>query len=70
MLLHALRQRRSGIRFFAAFLDGRLRWSIIAETIDHVLQLGGGPADTVDDVLFADATAREIAQRYIEKVSL
>ena len=49
-----------------AFLQGGLRWTAIAETIDAVLQSGAGPADTVDDVLEADRRARVAAHEFIE----
>ena len=49
-----------------AFLQGGLRWTAIAETIDAVLQSGAGPADTVDDVLEADRRARAAAHEFIE----
>lgn len=52
----------------SAFLDGQLRWSAIAETVDAVLQHGCEAADTVDDVLAADAHARELAGKYLERI--
>ena len=42
----------------AAFLSGGIAWTAIDEAVDAVLQLGTGPADTVEDVLAADAIAR------------
>jgi 1-deoxy-D-xylulose-5-phosphate reductoisomerase len=48
----------------AAFLDGRVEFARIADTIDRVLnEAAGGPAATIDDVLEADAAARRIARR-------
>ncbi|MGA2837711.1 MAG: 1-deoxy-D-xylulose-5-phosphate reductoisomerase [Acidimicrobiales bacterium] len=49
----------------AAFLDGRITWSAIADvvaaTLDRYEGAGGGPERTVEDVLDADATARRLA---------
>jgi 1-deoxy-D-xylulose-5-phosphate reductoisomerase len=48
----------------AAFLEGRVEFARIADTIDRVLnEAAGGPAATIDDVLEADAAARRIARR-------
>jgi 1-deoxy-D-xylulose-5-phosphate reductoisomerase len=48
----------------AAFLDGRVAFVKISETIERVLnEAPGGEADTIDDVLEADAAARRIARR-------
>ena len=45
-----------------AFLSGRTAWTAIATTIDATLQRhAGGNATTLDDVLEADRSAREIA---------
>jgi 1-deoxy-D-xylulose-5-phosphate reductoisomerase len=50
-----------------AFLDGRIGFLAIAETIDRVLhETNPGPASTVDDVLAADATARRVARRILD----
>jgi 1-deoxy-D-xylulose-5-phosphate reductoisomerase len=50
-----------------AFLDGRIGFLSIAETIDRVLQeTNPGAASTVDDVLAADATARRVARRILD----
>jgi 1-deoxy-D-xylulose-5-phosphate reductoisomerase len=50
----------------AAFLDGRIEFTRIAETIDRVLNASAaGPAATIDDILDADAAARRLARRVI-----
>jgi 1-deoxy-D-xylulose-5-phosphate reductoisomerase len=50
----------------AAFLEGRVGFVRIAETIDRVLNASaGGPAATIDDILEADAAARRIARRVL-----
>lgn len=50
-----------------AFLDGRIGFLAIAETIDRVLhKTNPGPASTVDEVLAADATARRVARRILD----
>jgi 1-deoxy-D-xylulose-5-phosphate reductoisomerase len=48
-----------------AFLDGRIPWLGIAETVDEVLQAGTGNVDDVSDVLETDRVARERARRAI-----
>jgi 1-deoxy-D-xylulose-5-phosphate reductoisomerase len=48
-----------------AFLDGRIPWLGIAETVDEVLQAGTGNVDEVSDVLEADRVARERARKSI-----
>ncbi|MFZ5875245.1 MAG: 1-deoxy-D-xylulose-5-phosphate reductoisomerase [Nitrospirota bacterium] len=51
----------------AAFLDGRIGFLAIAETIERVLnETNPGSASTVDDVLGADATARRAARRILK----
>ncbi len=50
-----------------AFLAGRIRWTQIDEAVDAVLQLGTGAADTVEDVLSADASARERCRQHLER---
>jgi 1-deoxy-D-xylulose-5-phosphate reductoisomerase len=53
-----------------AFLDGRIGFLVIAETIERVLnETNPGPASTVDDVLGADATARRVARRILKAKS-
>jgi 1-deoxy-D-xylulose-5-phosphate reductoisomerase len=50
----------------AAFLDGRIGFLRIAETVDRVLnETSVGPAATVEDVLEADAAARRSARRIL-----
>lgn len=50
----------------AAFLDGRIEFVRIAETIDRVLnQSVVGSAATIEDVLEADAAARRITRRML-----
>ncbi|HET8760962.1 MAG TPA: 1-deoxy-D-xylulose-5-phosphate reductoisomerase [Nitrospiria bacterium] len=50
----------------AAFLDGRIGFLRIAETVDRVLhETSTGPTATVDDVLEADAAARRSARRFL-----
>lgn len=52
----------------AAFLDGHITWSRIAEVIDATLQHHDGtPASDLDVVLDADRRAREFARRHITK---
>jgi 1-deoxy-D-xylulose-5-phosphate reductoisomerase len=47
----------------AAFLDGKLPFLGIAETIEEVLdKMPGGPLGNIDDVLAADAEARRLAR--------
>jgi 1-deoxy-D-xylulose-5-phosphate reductoisomerase len=49
-----------------AFLQGRLRWSQIAEVCDAALQRYEPGADhTVDDIVAADARAREVAKEVL-----
>ncbi len=49
-----------------AFLQGRLRWSQIAEVCDAALQRYEPGADgTVDDIIAADARARQVAQEVL-----
>ncbi|HPU40205.1 MAG TPA: 1-deoxy-D-xylulose-5-phosphate reductoisomerase, partial [Microthrixaceae bacterium] len=44
-----------------AFLDGRIRWSGIAELVERALdQWDGSAADSLDAVLAADAAARVV----------
>lgn len=51
-----------------AFLDGRIRWVDIPDVLSAVLDRhNGGSADTLDDVLGADATARTTAADIIEQ---
>ena len=50
----------------AAFLDGRIGFPAIAETIDRVLgQSSTRPARTLDDILLADGWARAEARRVL-----
>jgi 1-deoxy-D-xylulose-5-phosphate reductoisomerase len=52
----------------AAFLDGRISWSAIAEVIAEVLaHEDGAPADGIASVLDADARARAYAAETIER---
>jgi len=49
-----------------AFLDGRIRWVDIAAVITTVMERADhGQADTLDDVLHGDATARRYAEEVI-----
>jgi 1-deoxy-D-xylulose-5-phosphate reductoisomerase len=50
-----------------AFLEGRIPWLGIAETVDEVLQAGTGNVDDVSDVLETDRRARERARTSISK---
>jgi 1-deoxy-D-xylulose-5-phosphate reductoisomerase len=52
----------------AAFLDGALRWSAIAEVINETIDLHDGtdPVDA-DVVIEADRKARELARRAVER---
>ena len=53
-----------------AFLQGRLRWSQIAEVCDAALQRYEPGADsTVDDIIAADARAREVAKEVLPVMS-
>ena len=48
----------------AAFLEGRLPFLAIAETVEEALaSVGGKPAGDVDELLEADAEARRLAER-------
>jgi 1-deoxy-D-xylulose-5-phosphate reductoisomerase len=49
----------------AAFLDGMIPWTAIAETVDAALQDGAGNVDDVAGVLEADRVARERAEKHI-----
>ncbi len=52
----------------AAFLDGRIRWTAIAEVLaDALHQWPGDPADGVEAVLDADAGARRCAAALVER---
>jgi 1-deoxy-D-xylulose-5-phosphate reductoisomerase len=48
-----------------AFLEGRIPWLGIAETVDRVLQEGTGNVEDVEDVLDTDRRARERARKAI-----
>ena len=51
----------------AAFLDGRLSFPDIARVVGRVLDdLGGCAAHSIEDVLSADAAARDMASSVIE----
>ncbi|MFZ5861329.1 MAG: 1-deoxy-D-xylulose-5-phosphate reductoisomerase [Nitrospirota bacterium] len=53
-----------------AFLDGRVGFLAIAETIERVLhETKAGTASTVDDILGADAAARRAARRFLDERS-
>jgi 1-deoxy-D-xylulose-5-phosphate reductoisomerase len=48
----------------AAFLEGRIRWTDIPDVLEGVLSRhDGGRAETADDIVDADARAREAARR-------
>ena len=52
---------RGGLHAVDAFLDGRIRWSGIAELVERALdQWDGSAADSLDAVLAADAAARVV----------
>jgi 1-deoxy-D-xylulose-5-phosphate reductoisomerase len=52
----------------AAFLDGAIGWLTIADVIEEVMQAWSGrAADSVEAVLLADAEARDLSERIIEK---
>ncbi|WP_139558097.1 1-deoxy-D-xylulose-5-phosphate reductoisomerase [Methylotetracoccus oryzae] len=54
----------------ASFLDGRIRFTAIAETIRHCLDvLPASAVGSLDDVLDADRTTRHTASLYLEKAS-
>jgi 1-deoxy-D-xylulose-5-phosphate reductoisomerase len=53
----------------AAFLDGTIAWSAIAEIVDEVLQHGAGNVDDVNDVLEADRLARSRAAAAVQRRS-
>ena len=51
-----------------AFLAGRIGWQAIADVANGVLQgHDGGPANTVEDIIAADSSARSLARQHIEK---
>jgi 1-deoxy-D-xylulose-5-phosphate reductoisomerase len=53
-----------------AFLDGLIRWAAIADVCAAVLDAHDGSVpDTVSDVIEADATARRLARRTIERTT-
>jgi 1-deoxy-D-xylulose-5-phosphate reductoisomerase len=53
----------------AAFLDGRIGFLEIAETVEHALgAVSGAPARDLDDLVAADAQARTAAQRRVARV--
>ncbi|CAB5025246.1 unannotated protein [freshwater metagenome] len=49
-----------------AFLNGRIPWLSIADTVEEVLNLGTGNISEVEDVLEADRVARERAERVLQ----
>lgn len=49
-----------------AFLNGRIPWIAIADTVSEVLNLGTGNISEVEDVLEADRLARERAERVLQ----
>ena len=49
-----------------AFLDGRIPWISIADTVAEVLNLGTGNIAEVEDVLEADRLARERTERVLQ----
>lgn len=52
-----------------AFLDGSLRWNQIPDVCVAVLQVHDGSVPTtIDDVIAADASARQIARRVLEEL--
>ena len=52
----------------AAFLEGRVPFPAIPETIREVLESGGGaPVSTIEDVVEADGKARELARRVLAR---
>jgi len=54
-----------------AFLDGRMRWIDIPDVIERVLAVhDGAGADTLDDVMNADAEARRRANEILDGSSL
>ncbi|MCZ7525215.1 MAG: 1-deoxy-D-xylulose-5-phosphate reductoisomerase [Acidimicrobiia bacterium] len=53
----------------AAFLEGRIPWTGIAEVVAEALQGGAGNVDDVSDVLEADRVARERARKAVERRS-
>jgi 1-deoxy-D-xylulose-5-phosphate reductoisomerase len=54
----------------AAFLDGRLRWTAIAEVIEESMgRWPGTKAESLDVVLAEDAQARAVAERAVERRS-
>jgi 1-deoxy-D-xylulose-5-phosphate reductoisomerase len=54
----------------AAFLDGRIRWHQIPDVANAVLQgHDGASPDAVDDVIRADAAARDLARTHIETIT-
>jgi len=53
----------------AAFLDGRLGFLEIADTVEQTLaQVDGSPARDLDELVAADATARRLAERRLVAV--
>ena len=55
----------------ASFLDGRVRFTAIPETIDRCMQeVPAGTADTLDAVLEADRAARKVAEAFIARLGV
>lgn len=50
----------------ASFLDGRIRFTLIAATIRHCMdQVTAVPADSIDRILDADRAARAAADAFM-----
>jgi 1-deoxy-D-xylulose-5-phosphate reductoisomerase len=55
----------------ASFLDGRIRFTAIPDTISHCMDaIAVGPADTIEAVLDADRESRAAAHTYITRLGV
>jgi 1-deoxy-D-xylulose-5-phosphate reductoisomerase len=54
----------------ASFLDGQIRFTAIPDVISHCMdQISLSPADSIDVILEADRSAREVAARFIAQLN-
>jgi len=54
----------------ACFLNGQIRFTAIPDVISHCMdQISLSPADSIDVILEADRSAREVAARFIAQLN-
>ncbi len=54
----------------ASFLEGQIRFTAIPDVISHCMNhISANRADSIDEVLAADLSAREAAQQYIGRLN-